>query len=547
MDLRGEVEVAGALGFLQLGLRFLNLRGDDAGGVDGGLLVLPLGLELGGLFLEVGELLLDFLEAILGGVVLLLLHRVLLDFELEDLSFELIDLGRHGIEFHAQARGGFIHEIDGFVGQEAIRDVAMRERGGGDERGVLDADAVVDFVTLLESAQDGDGGFDARLGDLHGLEAAFERGVFFDVLAVLVERGGADATEFAAGELGLEHVRGVSGAFGLARADERVQFIDEEDDAALAAGDFLEEGFETILEFAAILRAGDHRAEVHRDELLVLERLGHVAADDAAGESLGDGGLAHAGFADEDGIVLGAAGEHLHDAANLVVAPDDGIDLALARGGGEVASVFLEGLEFVLGILISDALVAAQFDERLEDGVGLEAVGLESFLERRPALREEAEEEMLGAGVFVLELGGLGLRGIKSLLERLAHERVGGRCAGNLGAAREFFIEITAEGVGVDAEFLQERLDEALGLIDEGEQQMFAVDLLMGMVRRDGLRALQRFLSLDGESIELHDLLIVNVAEASRAANRSLLEACPALLAASKLSSFVLPAGRRVC
>ena len=37
------------------------------------------------------------------------------------------------------------------------------------------------------------------------------------------------------------------------------------------------------------------------------------------------------------------------------------------------------------------------------------------------------------------------------------HERVGGRCAGNLGAAREFFIEITAEGIGVDAEFLDRR------------------------------------------------------------------------------------------
>jgi hypothetical protein len=27
-----------------------------------------------------------------------------------------------GIEFHAEARGGFVHEIDGFAGQEAAGD-----------------------------------------------------------------------------------------------------------------------------------------------------------------------------------------------------------------------------------------------------------------------------------------------------------------------------------------------------------------------------------------------------------------------------------------
>jgi hypothetical protein len=39
-------------------------------------------------------------------------------------AFELIDFGGHGIEFHAQARGGgIVHEIDGFVGQETVGDL----------------------------------------------------------------------------------------------------------------------------------------------------------------------------------------------------------------------------------------------------------------------------------------------------------------------------------------------------------------------------------------------------------------------------------------
>ena len=40
--------------------------------------------------------------------------------------------------------------------------------------------------------------------------------------------------------------------------------------------DFLEDRLQPLLELAAILRAGDERAHVERDDLLVLEPLGHV-------------------------------------------------------------------------------------------------------------------------------------------------------------------------------------------------------------------------------------------------------------------------------
>ena len=61
-----------------------------------------------------------------------------------------------------------------------------------------------------------------------------------------------------------------------------------------------------------------------------LQRVGHVAGDDALGEALDDGGLADAGLADQDGVVLRAPREHLHDAADLGVAADHRVELALA-------------------------------------------------------------------------------------------------------------------------------------------------------------------------------------------------------------------------
>ena len=61
----------------------------------------------------------------------------------------------------------------------------------------------------------------------------------------------------------------------------------------------------------------------------VAQRLGDVAGDDALGEALDDRGLADAGLADQHRVVLGAAGEDLDDAADLVVAADDRVELAV--------------------------------------------------------------------------------------------------------------------------------------------------------------------------------------------------------------------------
>ena len=83
-------------------------------------------------------------------------------------------------------------------GKEAVLDVAIRQRRRRDDRGVLDADAVVHLVALLQSAENRDRVLDARLLHQHGLEAPLERGLsFLDVLAVLVQRRRADAVQFA--------------------------------------------------------------------------------------------------------------------------------------------------------------------------------------------------------------------------------------------------------------------------------------------------------------------------------------------------------------
>ena len=98
-----------------------------------------------------------------------------------------------------------------------------------------------------------------------------------------------------------------------------------------AACDLVEHRLQPLLELAAIFRAGDQRAHVERQQLLVLQALRHVAIDDAQRQALGDRGLADAGLADQHRVVLGAARQHLDGAADFLVAADDRVELAVAR------------------------------------------------------------------------------------------------------------------------------------------------------------------------------------------------------------------------
>ena len=284
----------------------------------------------------------------------------------------------------------------------------------------------MDFVALLESAEDGDGILDRGLADHHRLETTLEGGVLFDVLAVFVERGRADGAQFAAGELGFEQVRGIHRALAGSGADDGVELVDEEDDLALGIGDFLEERLEPLLELAAVFRAGEHAAEVHGDDALVLHRVRHVAGNDAAGEALDDGGLADAGLADEHRIVLRAAGKHLEHAADFVVAADDGIDFPLPGAGGEVGAVFFQRLVFSLRVVVGDLLRAADAGDGFAGLFLIQSRLLEQLAGGRIAL-QGTEQEMLHAEIVVAQRLAGGIRGIQGGAETDADLRLGGR------------------------------------------------------------------------------------------------------------------------
>ena len=175
----------------------------------------------------------DLVAPFLGMRVLFLQQRLPLDFQLQDAPLDFVDFHWQGIDLHAQTRGRFVDQVNGLVRQETVGNVAMRERGRRQNRRVLDAHAVMHFVALLQAAQNRNRVFDGWLADQHWLESPLQRRIFFDVFFVFVQGRRANRAQFAPRQRRLQYVGSVHRAFGSARTDKGMQFVDEQNDLAL--------------------------------------------------------------------------------------------------------------------------------------------------------------------------------------------------------------------------------------------------------------------------------------------------------------------------
>ena len=215
-------------------------------------------------------------------------------------------------------------------------------------------------------------------------------------------------------------------------------------------------GLEPLLELAAVFRAGDQRAEIERQQLLVLEAFRHVAVEDAQRQALDDRGLADAGFADQHRIVLGPPRQHLNGAADFLVAADHRIELAVARRLGQVAGIFLQR---VIGVFRRGAVGGAALAQRVDGGIEVlrgdaalaqQRTGLAVLVERQRQQQALHRDETV-AGL----LGGL-LGGLESARGRRRQIDLAGAGARNL--------RHLAEGVFGG---LQDRARIAAGAVDQ--------------------------------------------------------------------------------
>ena len=311
--------------------------------------------------------------------------------------------------------------------------------------------------------------------------------------------------QLAARQRRLQQVAGVHRAFGFAGADERVHLVDEEDDLARGLLHLVEHALQALLELAAIFRAGDQRAHVERQQALVLDAVGNIAVGDPQRQALGDGRLADARLADQDRIVLGAAGEDLDRPADFLVAADDRVELALTGGLGEVARIFLERVVAVLGALRVGGPAAAKLLDR-----GVEVLRRQPRLLKRSAdvraLRQRhGKQDALDRDVAVAGLLG-DLLGLIEDSDRVAVERRRLRraAAGDGWDLRNERIDFALRRLGVAARCLDQARSHALLIVEQRLQQMRGRDPLMMFADGNRLRRLEEAARAIGEFLKVH-------------------------------------------
>ncbi len=234
------------------------------------------------------------------------------------------------------------------------------------------------------------------------------------------------------------------------------------------------------------------------------EAFRHVAVDDAQREALDDRGLADARLADQHRIVLGAAREHLDGAADLLVAADHRIELAVARRLGQIARVFLQRIIGVFGRgRIGGAALAQRFDRGIEvlrrdAGVGEDFSGLAVLLERQREQQALDGDEAV-AGLLARFLGGLEHARQRRIEIDLAG--AGARYFRALGQRRLDGGERLAR---IAAGAVDEPGGEPFRVVEQHLEQMLGRELLMSLAQRERLGRLDETAGAVGVLLEIH-------------------------------------------
>ena len=239
----GTVQIVVALGFCDFAAHMLDFLAQFLNLADRILFVFPTRFHGVELLTHVSQFFLNDRQAFARKCVIFLFERGFFNLVLHDAAAHIIQFLWHGVHFRANGCTGFIDQVDGFIRQETIRNIAIGKGSGGNQGLIRDFNAMEYFVTFLQTTQNGNRIFNRRFRNQNRLETTFQGGIFFNVFAVFIQRRCANAMQFAAGKHRLEQVACVHAALGFARADNRVQLINKENNLSIAGFNIVQNSF----------------------------------------------------------------------------------------------------------------------------------------------------------------------------------------------------------------------------------------------------------------------------------------------------------------
>ncbi len=178
--------------------------------------------------------------------------------------------------------------------------------------------------------------FLGRLIHLNHLEAARERGIFFEIFLIFRPRSSRDGAQSAPGKSGFEQVCGITLSSRTSRPDQRVRLVDEQNDWFRRRLNFINHLAQSILELPFHARAGLQQAKIQGPQTDPFESRRNIARRDPLGKPFDDCGFAHTGFAGKDRIILPPTHQDINDLSNLLIPAQDRVDLPFSSLFSEV-------------------------------------------------------------------------------------------------------------------------------------------------------------------------------------------------------------------
>ena len=206
-----------------------------------------------------------------------------------------------------------------------------------------------------------------------------------------------------------------------------MDLIDEKD--RLGALQFVNDPLEPFFELSAVHGAGDQRTHIQLQHTLVQQLGRDVAVYDSLCQTFHDRCFPNARFADQRRVVLGAAGEDLDHALDLIFSSDDRIQFACGSLGCQVGRqlvhqrrfLFLQPLLFPSGchlgkfrrrgclLLLLDAASRTVFHgaaQLFTDPVFVQSHPFKDAVGTGVGCFDQAEQQMLRADIIFMGFGG---------------------------------------------------------------------------------------------------------------------------------------------
>ena len=198
------------------------------------------------------------------------------------------------------------------------------------------------FETAPQSTQNGDGLFEARLGNIYLLKPACQCMIFFEDTAILGIGCRANTTDISIRQHRLDQVRCVHDTARCSTCTYNcMNFINKKNCSGIVTN-LINDSFKAFFEIAAIFCSRYQRAHIQRINGRIAQNFRHALFGNHSGQTFCECGFANTGIADIQGIVLAPATKNLHRSFDFNFATNQRIDFAINCQLIKVSRIFCQ-------------------------------------------------------------------------------------------------------------------------------------------------------------------------------------------------------------